>query len=235
MARSPFWAILPWPPEIPPEQGNPVVERRFRDRQESLKRHRAMRDPKHRILVVCEGKKTEPIYFKAFQHHVRNQLVHVEIVGEGGVPTTVVELAIELRTAAELEAKAHKDDNLRYDEVWCVFDVDEHPHLEEACTSALHADIQLAISSPCFELWALLHFQEQTEQIHRHDAQSTVKAYLPRYEKELDFRRLIAGYTDAVSRASTLEALANSRGEPRRNPSTGVFRLTERIRDAGQR
>jgi hypothetical protein len=97
------------------------VERRFRDRQESLRRHPATRDPKLRILVVCEGRKTEPAYFKAFQHHVRNQLVHVEIQGKGGVPKTVVDLAIELRNEAEREAKAHKDENLRFDEVWWLF------------------------------------------------------------------------------------------------------------------
>jgi hypothetical protein len=185
--------------------------------------------------VVWEGRKTEPSYFKAFQHHVRNQLVHVEIQGKGGVPKTVVDLAIELRNEAEREAKAHKDENLRFDEVWCVFDVDEHPNLEAACRSAGAAAIQLAVSSPCFELWALLHFQEQTEQIHRHDAQSAIRIHLPRYEKELDFRRLIIGYADAVSRARNLEVLARTHGEPQRNPSTGVFRLTERIRDAGQK
>lgn len=185
--------------------------------------------------MVCEGKKTEPYYFKAFQHHVRNRLVHVEIQAEGGVPKTAVELAIELRDEADRDARAKDDEYLRYDEVWCVFDVDEHPNLEEACHCARDAAIQLAISSPCFELWALLHFQEQAEQIHRHAAQSAVKSYLPQYEKELDFRRLIPGYTEAVSRATRLEALAHAHGEPRRNPSTGVFRLTERIRDAGQR
>jgi hypothetical protein len=182
------------------------VEKRFRDRQSGLKRHPATREPRHRILVVCEGKKTEPRYFKAFQHHARNQLVHVEIKGEAGVPKTVVEAAIELRDAADRDARAQRDDNLRFDEVWCVFDVDEHPQLDEACARAGVAAIQLAISSPCFELWALLHFQDQTTQIHRHEAQSALKKYLPGYDKELDFPRLISGYDMAVSRAADLQA-----------------------------
>lgn len=211
------------------------MEQRFRNRQDSLKRRRAVHDPKHRILVVCEGEKTEPLYFKAFQHHVRNRLVHVEIQEKGGVPKTVVELAIELRNEAENDARSQKDENLKYDEVWCVFDVDEHPNLEQASRCARDAAIQLAISSPCFELWALLHFREQTEQLHRREAQSAVRNYLPQYEKELEFKRLIAGYADAVSRATKLEVIATAQGEPLRNPSTGVFRLTERIRDAGQR
>lgn len=81
------------------------MERRFRDRQSSLKRNPATREPKHRILVVCEGKKTEPYYFKAFQHHVRNPLVHVEIEPEGGVPKTVIQVAIKFRDAAIRKAK----------------------------------------------------------------------------------------------------------------------------------
>ena len=211
------------------------MERRFRDRQASLKRNPATREPKHRILVVCEGKKTEPYYFKAFQHYVRNPLVHVEIEPEGGVPKTVVQVAIELRDVAIRKARSYQDENLRFDEVWCVFDVDEHPNIDEACQCASADSIQVAVSSPCFELWALLHFQDQTAEIHRHDAQSAIKCHLPRYEKELDFGRLIVGYNDAVRRARELDALAASHKDLRRNPSTGVYRLTESIRRVGQR
>jgi hypothetical protein len=80
-----------------------------------------------------------------------------------------------------------------------------------------------------------LHFREQTEQLHRHEAQSVIKHYLPNYEKELEFKRLMPGYNDAVNRAGKLDAIACALEEPLRNPSTGVFRLTETIRKAGQR
>ncbi|HWO18308.1 MAG TPA: RloB family protein [Kofleriaceae bacterium] len=210
------------------------MEQRFRNRQSALRRRSAYREPKHRILIVCEGKKTEPSYFKSFQHHVRNRLVHVEIKGEAGVPKTVVQIAIEMRDAADRDAKAQKDENLRFDQVWCVFDVDEHPNLDEACACAEAASIQLAISSPCFELWALLHFQDQAEQIHRHDAQRALKAYLSNYEKALEFSRLSAGYDTAVTRATTLQEIASALSKPYRNPSTGVFLLTESIRRTGQ-
>jgi hypothetical protein len=211
------------------------VEKRFRERAASLQRHPATRDPKHRLLVVCEGKLTEPSYLRQLQHHVRNRLVHVEIVGPAGVPMTVVQRAIELREAADLDAKARKDADLRFDEVWGVFDIDEHPALDEAARLAADHGIELAVSSPCFELWALLHFQEQREQLHRDDAHRALRTYLPRYDKELDFRRLVAGYEDAVLRASELEKLAAAETRRWRNPSSGVFRLTERIRQAGQR
>jgi len=54
------------------------MARRFRDRDQHIGRSPAKRERKHRILVVCEGKLTEPEYFKALQHEFRNRLVHVD-------------------------------------------------------------------------------------------------------------------------------------------------------------
>ena len=70
---------------------------------DELRRRAPTRQPKRRILVVCEGRKTEPEYFKALCNDVRNLLVHVE-VRHAGVPLTVVERAIELRDDAERDA-----------------------------------------------------------------------------------------------------------------------------------
>ena len=207
-----------------------VPKGRFRDQEMKLGRRAPSRDPRHRILVVCEGKKTEPLYLKAFQHHVRNRLVHVEIVGEGGVPLTAVARAIALRDAANADARSQRDDNLRFDEAWCVIDVDEHPNLEEACKEAERSAIMVAVSNPCFELWALLHFREHVESWERHEIQKALKAFLPGYEKELDFRKMAGGYSDAVDRARELSRIAEQLGQLRRNPSTGVYVLTERIK-----
>jgi hypothetical protein len=46
---------------------------------------------------------------------------------------------------AEAEAKRQKDQNLAFDEVWCVHDIDDHPKLEEARVTALDNGIELAI------------------------------------------------------------------------------------------
>jgi hypothetical protein len=131
------------------------MERRFRDRERYIGRNPAKREPKHRILVVCEGKVTEPEYFKALQHEFRNRLVHVEIDKQAGVPLTVVTRAIDLNRQADEAANRNEDDNLRYNDVWCVFDVDEHPNLAEALELAGKSRVQVALSNPCIELWAL--------------------------------------------------------------------------------
>lgn len=209
------------------------MDQRFRNRDRRIGRNPAKREPKHRILVVCEGRVTEPEYFKALQHAFRNPLVHVQIHNETGVPMTVVNCALAEDQRAKDEAKASRDDNLRYDEVWCVFDVDDHPRLDEALSLATASGLQVALSNPCFELWALLHFRDQSERLHRRDAQHTLKQFLPRYEKKLDFHCMHAGYEQAVGRAADLQKKAEEADAPNRNPTTTVYRLTERIKTGG--
>jgi hypothetical protein len=209
------------------------MARRFRDRDQHIGRSPAKRERKHRILVVCEGKLTEPEYFKALQHEFRNRLVHVEIDKQAGVPMTVVKRAIEMDSQANAEAKQKRNDDLKYDDVWCVFDVDEHPHLPEALELAKKSGVKVALSNPCIELWAILHFQEQNEQLHRHEAQRALRQHLPRYDKVLDFDKMKAWYARAVERARSLQKKAEATSDPNRNPSTGVYLLTELIRTGG--
>ena len=45
-------------------------------------------------LIVCEGEKTEPNYFKAFQKHLPPKIQTIKIVGEGKNTINVVESAI---------------------------------------------------------------------------------------------------------------------------------------------
>ena len=95
--------------------------------------------------------------------------------------------------------------------------------------------IRLAISNPCFELWALLHFQDHTAYIERKDARRRLKRHLPQYDKALPFARLHLSYADAVQRAQELERRRKDAGDPGGNPSTGVHKLTEQIRAGGKR
>lgn len=179
---------------------------------------------------MCEGKKTEPLYLKQFQHHVRNPRVHIEPLGIAGVPITVVQTAIELREQADDEAKRQRDENLRWDEVWAVFDVDDHPKVADARQLAVAHGIQLAISNPCFELWALLHFADRRAHIERGKLRAMLQQHVPGYDKELPFAEVHTGYDEAVRRARELDNAAALANRPGRNPTTGVHLLTETIR-----
>lgn len=148
---------------------------------------------------------------------------------------SVVARAMELRDLARAEDKAQRDENLLHDQVWCVFDRDEHPRFEEACARAEQEDLRVALSNPCFELWPLLHLEAQTERLHRHDLQRKVTKLLKLANpKSLPLEKFHHGYQDAVDRARELRKTAACTERPRGNPTTNVDELTEQIREGGQ-
>lgn len=211
------------------------MPKRGRSSARDLARRGPRREPRRRILVLCEGGETEPGYLRAIRTEFRNPLVEIVIEGYGEDPKALVERAVAMKHEAEREARRRSDGLLRYDEVWCVFDVDDHSRLPDARQQAQAHGIRLAISNPCFELWALLHFQEQTAFLNREKVRGSLKKHLPEYKKSLPFDRLRPGYEEAVRRAEHLDRRCEERGCPGDNPSTGVHRLTELIREEGSR
>jgi hypothetical protein len=177
--------------------------------------------------LVCEGEVTERHYFNDLRREA-GSLVELKIE-HGGTPKTLVERAVQIKKAAEGDAKRSKDENLKYDAAWCVFDVDEHPFLAEARQQAHDNGISVAVSNPCFELWALFHFQDQRAHIERREVQRLCRQYMPRYEKRLPCEDLLPSYREAVHRSIALEQWNHTRGTEGGNPSTGVHKLTEEI------
>jgi hypothetical protein len=150
------------------------------------------------------------------------------------VPLTLVKAAKRMKNVAENEAHREKDENLLYEEVWCVFDRDEHPEVAAARRFATDNDLRLAMSNPCFELWLILHLRENPGAQHRHVLQKQMGELAPDVRtKHVDFELLSQGYDEAVRRAERLETDAMDAGEPTRNPTTEVFHLTNSIDPAG--
>lgn len=212
-----------------------VKKPKFRLRARPLSRRPALLDPRPRVLVVCEGRVTEPQYFDAFRKEEENQLVEVLIDSEGGAPKTLVERAAIRKKSSEEEARRARDENLKYDEVWCVFDIDEHPKIPDARQQARDNAINLAISNPCFELWLLLHFREQHAHVERKPITKLLRNHIPDYRKRVPFETLRDGYSEAVLRAQQLDKHHIDVGNEGDNPSTNVYLLTERIREFGRK
>jgi len=177
---------------------------------------------------------TEPSYLNGLKRKLQIRLVHIEVVPGGVDPKTLVDEAVDRKKEAERQARTQKDDNLKYDEVWCVFDVDVHQYVPEAKQKAEANKVNVAISNPCFELWLLLHFQDRGAHIERHQVQSLCRGHMPGYVKEVPFERLFPRYAEAVQRADALDHWQTTRGCAGENPSTGVHRLTERIMALGR-
>jgi hypothetical protein len=135
-----------------------------------------------------------------------------------------------MKKDADSAAKSAKDENLRYEEVWCVFDIDDHPRVTDAKQQARDNEVNLAISNPCFELWVLLHFQDQRAHISRAQLRALCREHLPDYKKELPTETLSPLYDQAATRARDLDVWQQEQGRQEATPSTGVYKLTEAIR-----
>jgi len=201
-----------------------------RNRNRRQGRRLPFRDPKPTILVVTEGMRTEPEYLHGFVSACHNPRVTIQIAPEHGVPRTLVEIAKRRKKEAEEDADREKDDNLAFNSVWCVFDVDEHPRVADAREMARDNGIDLAISNPCFELWLLLHVRESPGMQDRAKIKTMLTQHVPEYDKHVDYAMYSTGYEQAAMRAKRMDESAGSAGESGRNPTTGVYKLTELIR-----
>jgi hypothetical protein len=200
-----------------------------RARHLDLARKPARREPRKRLLILCEGVETEPRYFEALRQKLRTQLIEVRILGAGADPRTVVLRGIELRKEAEAEADRLRDSNQLWDEIWCVVDVDDHKTLKTAKEHAEREGIHLAISNPSFELWALLHFEDHRRSEHRSAIRAKLKKHLPKYKKTLPFEEMDSRVAEAIERSVALCAWQKTRKTHGENPSTHVHVLVRRV------
>jgi hypothetical protein len=126
-----------------------------------LQRQKPRREPYDRVLIVCEGSKTEPNYLDELIRFHQLSSANVTITGDcGSTPDRVVEKAIEI-------FENDKD----YDRVYCVLDRDAHPTFDAAIQRVRSkslvryqgkcrrgtAEFKAIVSTPCFEYWLLLH------------------------------------------------------------------------------
>lgn len=198
-----------------------------------LRRSVGTRSPKKRVVVVCEGAKTEPSYLTLISPRTKDSLVELEIVPESATtPKQLVETACFRLRGAEKIRRRTRDPNDSIDEIWCAFDVDEHPRLHEACQQARDNGVKLAISNPSIELWFLLHFVDQTANIHRKDALRNLRNYIGDYDKKFtDLDSLLGKYRDAKDRARRLaqKHMGDGTNFPADNPSSGMWELVDSL------
>ena len=167
-----------------------------KDRQKSrdLRRRAAVRQPFERLLVVCEGEKTEPLYLAEIRQELRLSSATVQVQGGafGSDPLRVVEYAEHLFRNGD---RARGLERHSFDRVIAVFDRDDHQTYHQALSrsAALNGALtnaerkrvtfEAVASVPCFELWLLLHYEDVQAPIHRSEVYTRLKKYLPGYDK----------------------------------------------------
>ena len=203
-----------------------------RRRPRSLARRKPKREPYAKVLIVCEGAKTEPNYFNGLKDHYELNSANVEITGEGSSsPAGIVEYA---KQRYRKEQKAGDS----FDKVYCVFDQDRHETYKQALQAIADARpkaIFHAITSvPCFEYWLLLHFEYTTKLYYGGKTNSPcrqvlddLKKHIPRYEKGA--RNLFDELRERLEYAKTNapRSLDAARRTGTDNPSTKVHELVD--------
>jgi hypothetical protein len=210
-----------------------VTPRGSRDAEgRSLRRQVAIRTPRKTLLVVCEGTRTEPDYLRALkQQPAVRDVAAVDLRVETGRgrtdPKSLVALAVAARNTAI-------DDDGEIDEFWCVFDVEwptNHPGLEEAIRQACNNSIEVAVSNPCFELWLILHLQDQSAWLDSDDARRLRARLDGSKDKGLEASVYMSRTADTAKRAQALDERHQLNGTrfPRNNPSSGMHHLLATI------
>ena len=122
-----------------------------RERTKEQKRNIETKEVRVYFLIVCEGEKTEPNYFKSFKTNVKSFVFTIDTLGEGSNTKNLVKRTI---TARDISSQ-------QYDSVWAVFDKDSFSpdNFNGAIELAGNNDIKVGWSNEAFELWYLLHFQ----------------------------------------------------------------------------
>ncbi|QQR68281.1 MAG: RloB domain-containing protein [Alphaproteobacteria bacterium] len=205
-----------------------------------LERKKSGRASHDRVLIVSEGKKTEPLYFEEIRRTYRLHTANIEVRKSefGTQPKQVVEYARELF----LNGDRHRKIAPRaFERVFAVFDRDEHRTYHEALSLAeslngkllndakQKIEFQAIASVPCFELWLLLHFEHIQHPLHRNDALQRLKQHIPGYEKGLEgtFRLTKDKLNVASMRARSLAANTAHHGN---EPYTNVDFLVNLLR-----
>lgn len=204
---------------------------------EALLRKRRERERNKRYLIVCEGTKTEPLYLQEMLNHlrIRPQVVRVA-PNDGSSPDRVVAHALALYAEDELTGDA-------FDQVYCVFDRDRHSTFDAAVqrTKDLTASgkpFSAITSTPCFEVWLLLHFRYSDQPFYPAGKKSmgdqVVSALksMPGFAKygkgqKGIYAQLADRLTDALSHAERLRKNGAAMGNI--NPSTDVDELVKAI------
>jgi hypothetical protein len=178
------------------------------------------RDVRQRFLIVCEGKKTEPNYFRSFR--VPKNVAEIDVKGVGENPSKLVESAQELKEQEE------------YDQVWCVFDRDDWPleDFNNAIEKAQNQGFNVAYSNEAFELWYVLHFEFLNTGISRKDYLQKLSRLLNRrYQKNSAeiYDELLGKQPAAIRNAINLLNQYDPLIPAQDNPSTTVHLLVQEL------
>ena len=195
------------------------------------KRNIQSRKSKRVILVAYEGNnKTEKNYFSNFSGRDKDFIIK-PVPGNETDPISLVKQIIQ-------KSKDLALDLLEDDKAYSVFDADVKPEknaqINKAIKLAQDNNIIPIVSTPCVELWFLLHFKYTTAIVNCNDVINRLKRYYPKYEKNCNiYPELKAKINSAMINSKKLEnyQLQNNRRlqTVEANPYTEMYKIVEEL------
>lgn len=205
-------------------------------------RQKTERAKNPRYLIVCEGTKTEPNYFKALLNdwRISSKVVQIE-PNNGSSPDRIVEHAVKLY-----------DDDIKsgdsFDRVYCIFDRDDHTTFSAAIQSIdtlgknkrKPRPFTAITSNPCFEFWLLLHFEYSAAPFYAIGNKSVGDQVISRLKQKHGFENYGKGHRDVYEKLKdklpfalkNVECLRQSNLQNNSvNPSTDVDFLVRALQD----
>ena len=188
-------------------------------------------------LIVCEGKQTEPNYFKGLKKKINEKygskvdvlIPDIEIKGTGENTTALVKYTDRFVNYS----------NKRYGQVWVVFDKDDYSD-EQFDKAIKTCDYNVAWSNPNFELWLLSHFkkvnryiskdlvlQELSKEFERNRLGEYTKNDVNIFDKVTSEGKL---YT-AIKNCEYMEELNKDGQASQRNPMTKVYKIIDGLKE----
>lgn len=122
------------------------------------------------------------------------------------------------------------------DMAFCVFDTDEDSNKNKliirAKEYAIKKGIEMISSTPCIELWFLLHYEYTTANLSNDETIKRLKNHYQKYEKNTNiYSEIIKNVNEAIKRAKKLENFQLESGKTigtvEANPSTEMYKIVE--------
>lgn len=182
-----------------------------------------------KVLIVCEGQKTEEEYFEYLRKKYRLSTTEIIIKEDGGSSPNSV-----FKDALELYNRSLKRDQVSYDIVYCVYDCDEFSqHAEVKNKIDQQANFNLIFSNPCFEVWYLFHYGPLTKPFMKKGSKTASQQTKSQANKLL--KDTGSNYLEYLFN-KTEEAIKNAKSNVKQNianPYTNVYELVEKMREIG--
>ena len=199
-----------------------------------LDRKKQIRQRQPRVLIVCEDSKSSAYYFQDMAKAFGLSAVDVRGKECGSAPSSVLKYAEK-----EYEQEKSSDP---YDRVYCVFDRDQHKNFSHTVKKISELKTSgepfFAITStPCFEIWLLLHFDylshpfmptKKSSPCDQAISELRKKATLDSYKKGIGgIYAKLSGHKmqEAIKYAKRL--LKDNKNTGSDNPETNVHELVE--------